>query len=352
MAVETDSNLMDPSTLKNDNKCIANPPRSASFVEDPAIERFVEEVLQDSSLSAEQPIVECVADEIKVIDIRTSSTSDNNEDMEAIDGNAGDDEEYVQHVVGVMEDLGVFDVGIEGFVKSEQATGKNPFDILSMLGVEMPMTEDPEAAWDTLREVFLEVIEYLEEGEYGEQGGYEGVDDSTCSSFDEMMVVEDGQSDERLKRAEQFLLELKEKGPLQFAEDHELAETSACDFLKSIGFNLPRSVQQMDHKDQWGFIKRFLIKYVYQRPRNLDLYSFDHAVDVIERSKRILIVTGAGISVSCGIPDFRSEHGLYASIKEKFDLPEPECMFDIEFFRIDPSPFYMLAKVFKARTVH
>lgn len=35
--------------------------------------------------------------------------------------------------------------------------------------------------------------------------------------------------------------------------------------------------------------------------------------DLIAESKRIVVVTGAGISVACGIPDFRSLAGLYKS---------------------------------------
>lgn len=54
--------------------------------------------------------------------------------------------------------------------------------------------------------------------------------------------------------------------------------------------------------------------------------------------------TGAGISTSAGIPDFRSpDTGLYANLA-RLDLPEPEAVFDITFFRRKPEPFYTLAQ--------
>lgn len=67
---------------------------------------------------------------------------------------------------------------------------------------------------------------------------------------------------------------------------------------------------------------------------------------LIKCSKNILILTGAGVSVSAGIPDFRSkESGLYARLSREYPtLPDPQSMFDIKFFLNDPRPFFKFAR--------
>ncbi|KAM3084036.1 Sir2 histone deacetylase Hst2 [Clarireedia jacksonii] len=81
-------------------------------------------------------------------------------------------------------------------------------------------------------------------------------------------------------------------------------------------------------------------------PRVLSSRSIDGIAKFIKdgKAKKIVVMTGAGISTSAGIPDFRSpDTGIYANLAE-LDLPYPEAVFDIEFFRENPGPFYVLAK--------
>ncbi|KAJ2493437.1 NAD-dependent protein deacetylase sirtuin-2 [Coemansia sp. RSA 2050] len=65
---------------------------------------------------------------------------------------------------------------------------------------------------------------------------------------------------------------------------------------------------------------------------------------VAGKAKNVIVMAGAGISTDAGIPDFRSPGtGLYDNL-QKFNLPHPEAIFSIDYFRRNPKPFYVLAK--------
>lgn len=59
---------------------------------------------------------------------------------------------------------------------------------------------------------------------------------------------------------------------------------------------------------------------------------------IIENSRSLVFFGGAGVSTESGIPDFRSETGLYHSLQQ-YGHP-PEEMISHSFFRKDPETFY------------
>ena len=61
---------------------------------------------------------------------------------------------------------------------------------------------------------------------------------------------------------------------------------------------------------------------------------------VIDKSKRIVFFGGAGVSTESGIPDFRSQDGLY---NQEYAYP-PETIISHSFFMRDPEEFYRFYK--------
>ena len=60
--------------------------------------------------------------------------------------------------------------------------------------------------------------------------------------------------------------------------------------------------------------------------------------------KNVIVVLGAGASVSAGIPDFRSPGtGLYDRL-QKYRLPYPEAIFDLDYYKDRPEPFVELCQ--------
>lgn len=84
-------------------------------------------------------------------------------------------------------------------------------------------------------------------------------------------------------------------------------------------------------------------EHVPPRRRLEAVQSEEDAMRLIEKANKIVVLSGAGISVACGVPDFRSPGGLYDQIKEKYNLTDPQLLFDITYIRKDQVPFYDFA---------
>ena len=59
--------------------------------------------------------------------------------------------------------------------------------------------------------------------------------------------------------------------------------------------------------------------------------------EILDCSRRIVFFGGAGVSTGSGIPDFRSETGLYG---EAFDGLSPEVILSRDFFYLQPEKFF------------
>ena len=96
------------------------------------------------------------------------------------------------------------------------------------------------------------------------------------------------------------------------------------------------------------YLWRIIASMVIDPPKRERLKHISTIMDVVQllkESKNIMVLTGAGVSVSCGIPDFRSRDGIYSRLSKEFpEMTDPQSMFEIRYFSEDPRPFYKFAK--------
>ncbi|KAK5780890.1 NAD-dependent histone deacetylase SIR2 PWA37_003547 [Arxiozyma heterogenica] len=91
-------------------------------------------------------------------------------------------------------------------------------------------------------------------------------------------------------------------------------------------------------------LQKAMNKILASRMRLLNFYNVDHFVVALKEAKNIIVLTGAGVSTSLGIPDFRSSEGFYSRIKH-LGLDDPQDVFNYEIFTKNPSIFYSIANL-------
>lgn len=74
--------------------------------------------------------------------------------------------------------------------------------------------------------------------------------------------------------------------------------------------------------------------------------AFSNVARLLKGRKNVIVLVGAGISTSCGIPDFRSkDNGLYNKLDvNALGLSCPEELFCYDFFQENPAPFFRFAQ--------
>ncbi|XP_014673566.1 PREDICTED: NAD-dependent protein deacetylase sirtuin-1-like [Priapulus caudatus] len=133
-------------------------------------------------------------------------------------------------------------------------------------------------------------------------------------------------------------------GPMGWIQKQMLDGCDPSVLLRDLMPKGTRLPPDIDDLTLWRIIVNLLSE-PPARTKLTQVNTIDDVVQLIRSSRSIVVLTGAGVSVSCGIPDFRSRDGIYARLSIDFpDLPDPQAMFDIHYFRRDPRPFFKFAK--------
>jgi NAD-dependent histone deacetylase SIR2 len=147
------------------------------------------------------------------------------------------------------------------------------------------------------------------------------------------------------EEANRLRRELREQGPTVFCQRTvDAGRYSARKLLTAFGIRPPPFLDGQPDSAYFSILSLAITRELSKRAKLAIYNSVEDAVDLIERSSNIILLTGAGISTSLGIPDFRSKGtGLYSKL-EHLGLSDPQEVFDISVFKQDPTIFYSVAK--------
>ncbi|KAI0377739.1 SIR2-domain-containing protein [Hypomontagnella monticulosa] len=178
-------------------------------------------------------------------------------------------------------------------------------------------------SWET-ESLFEDVIEDITEDRF----------------FDDVDAV----SPEQAVRYRQLL---RAVGPQEFySRTIDSGAISAKKLLTAFGIRPPAFLEGLSDDAYFGLLTLAMSRELAKRAKLVKYNTIDDAVQLLKKSRNIVVLTGAGISTSLGIPDFRSkETGLYSQLEKLgLGINDPQEVFNIDIFREDPTIFYSVAK--------
>ncbi|KAI5866377.1 SIR2-domain-containing protein [Durotheca rogersii] len=149
------------------------------------------------------------------------------------------------------------------------------------------------------------------------------------------------------EQAVQYRQQLRIVGPQEFCKQTvEAGTVTAKKLLTAFGIRPPAFLDGHPDESYYGLLTLALTRELAKRAKILQYNTVDDAVALLKRSRNIIVLTGAGISTSLGIPDFRSKNtGLYSQLEKLgLGINDPQEVFNIDVFRDDPTIFYSVAR--------
>lgn len=143
----------------------------------------------------------------------------------------------------------------------------------------------------------------------------------------------------------QIRADLHKMGADLFVREYITSERyTARKLLSAFNIQLPAHFMTDDSDESfYELLGRAICRELQKRTRLENYRNIDDAAKLLRERKNIMVITGAGISTSLGIPDFRSKNtGFYSELRE-MGYEDPEEVFNIDNFDENPNIFYKLA---------
>jgi NAD-dependent histone deacetylase SIR2 len=181
--------------------------------------------------------------------------------------------------------------------------------------------DDGGGVWDSAS-LYEEILDEVEAFEYAGNG----ID--TCTA----------------QEARALRQRLHEVGASQFVLENITSEKmTARKLCTAFGVKLPKFLDDASDDTFYQLLGMAINRELTKRPRLEQYRTIDDAAQLLRERSNIMVITGAGISTSLGIPDFRSKNTGFYSRLLQMGYEEPEQVFDIHNFDEDPRTFYALA---------
>lgn len=184
-----------------------------------------------------------------------------------------------------------------------------------------PKSSNGDHDWESAS-LYEEILDEVEAFDYSQDGT------DTCTA----------------EEARAYRQRLHEVGAGKFVfENITTGKVSARRLCTAFCVRIPKFMEGLEDEAYYQLLGLAINRELNKRRRLKQYKDIDDAAKLLRERSNIMVITGAGISTSLGIPDFRSKNtGFYSKLQD-MGYNEPEQVFDIENFDADPSTFYTLA---------